>query len=124
MTQMTAKVFFVNAEAKNAVLVPVGALRPAGAAAGERRRGARTGDAAAAADPRTSLANGPAVVRVVKSDGTIENRDVRVGLVSRVSAQILSGLDAGEQIVVGQRTVTPAPAAKPATGNRPMMPRV
>ena len=124
MTQMTAQVFFVNAQAKNAVLVPVGALGPAAAAAGERRRGTRAGDAAAAGAPRTSLANGPAVVRVVKSDGTIENRDVRVGLVSRVSAQILSGLDAGEQIVVGQRTVTSAPAAKPATGNRPMMPRV
>ena len=33
MTQMTAQVFFVSAAAKNAVLVPVGALRPAGAPA-------------------------------------------------------------------------------------------
>jgi hypothetical protein len=45
-----------------------------------------------------------------------------VGLVSRVSAQILSGLDAGERIVVGERTAASAPTAKPATGNRPMMP--
>src|SRR4029077_544998 len=44
MTQMTAQVFFVTAEAKNAVLVPVGALRPASAATGERRRGGRDGD--------------------------------------------------------------------------------
>jgi membrane fusion protein, macrolide-specific efflux system len=126
MTQMTAQVFFVSAEAKNAVLVPVGALRPAGAPAGQGHRGDRAGDAAAAGDPRTSLANAGAVVSVVKPDGTLERRDVRVGLVSRVSAQILSGLDPGEQIVVGQRTAVPAPAAKPATGNsRPMMgPRV
>jgi len=49
---------------------------------------------------------------------------VQVGLVSRISAQILSGLEPGEKIVVGQNTAGPAPAAKPASGNRPMMPRV
>jgi macrolide-specific efflux system membrane fusion protein len=123
MTQMTAQVFFVSAQAKNAVLVPVGALRPAGAQPGQRRGGDRT-SATAAGDPRTSLANGPAGVRVVKADGSIENRDVRVGLASRVSAQIVSGVEPGERIVVGQRAATPAPAAKPATGNRPLMPRV
>ena len=122
MTQMTAQVFFVSAQAKNAVLVPVGALRAADVRAGQRRRGDRATDAAAV-DPRTSLANGPAVVRVVKADGTIENRDVRVGLASRVSAQIVSGLDPGERIVVGQRAAS-APAAKPVSGNRPLMPRV
>jgi membrane fusion protein, macrolide-specific efflux system len=123
MTQMTAQVFFVNAEAKNAVLVPVGALRAAGAQPGQRRRGDRATDTAAV-DPRTSLANSPAVVRVAKADGTIENRDVRVGIASRVSAQIVSGLEPGERIVVGQRAAAPAPGAKPATGNRPLMPRV
>jgi membrane fusion protein, macrolide-specific efflux system len=121
MTQMTAQVFFVSGEAKNAVLVPVGALRPAGAQAGTRRSGNRATDGVAV-DPRTGLANGPAVVRVVKSDGTIENRDVRVGMVSRVMAQIVSGLAPGERIVVGQRAAAPASAAKPATGNRPQMP--
>jgi macrolide-specific efflux system membrane fusion protein len=132
MTQMTAQVFFVTAEAKNVVLVPLSALRPAGAASGERRRGgrdggeprapAKAGDAGAAVDARTRLANGAAVVRVVKAAGEIEARDVRVGVVSRISAQILSGLEPGEQIVVGQRTAAPAPAARPAPGNRPVMP--
>ena len=105
MTQMTAQVFFVAAEAKDAVLVPVSALRPADAAAGQGRRGDRAGDAAAAGRPaHHAWPTAAAVVRVVKADGTIESRDVRVGLVSRVSAQILSGLEPGEQIVVGQRT--------------------
>ena len=103
MTQMTAQVFFVTTEAKNAVLVPVGALRPGG-------------------DARARPANAAAVVRVVKPGGAIEPRDVRVGVVSRVSAQILSGLEPGEQIVVGQRTSAPAPSAKAPTGNRPMLP--
>src|SRR5918996_1164129 len=43
MTQMTAQVFFVIAQAKDAVIVPVGALRPVGAGTGERRR-AKDGD--------------------------------------------------------------------------------
>jgi macrolide-specific efflux system membrane fusion protein len=121
MTQMTAQVFFVAGEAKGAVVVPVGALRPAGASGGPGRRGQRTGDAAAPDDPRSRFANSAAVVRVVSADGTVEPRDVRVGLVNRVSAQILSGVDVGERIAVGQRTAVPA-AAKPTTGNRPMMP--
>ena len=135
MTQMTAQVFFVTAEAKDTVLVPVSALRPAGAAAGDGRRAGRNGgepraqakggDAGAAVDARTRMANGPAVVSVVKPGGAVEARDVRVGVVSRVSAQILSGLEPGEQIVVGQRTAAPAFPAKPTTGNRPMLgPRV
>jgi macrolide-specific efflux system membrane fusion protein len=122
MTQMTAQVFFVSAQAKGAVLVPVSALRPAATPAGQRPRGNRTGDGAPAADPRTAQANASAVVRVVRADGTLESRDVRIGLVSRVSAQVLSGLEAGERVVVGQRTAAPAPAARPATGNRPVMP--
>jgi macrolide-specific efflux system membrane fusion protein len=121
MTQMTAQVFFVAAEAKNTLLVPVGALGPAGSASGQRR-GGRTADTSAVVDPRTSLANAAATVRVVKDDGSIERRDVRVGLVSRVSAQILSGLEVGERVVVGQRTTAPGASARPATGNRPMMP--
>src|SRR5262249_17624173 len=92
-----------------------------GTQAGPRRRGDRAVDAAAV-NPRTSLANGPAVVQVVKSDGTIESREVRVGLVSRVTAQIVSGLEPGDRIVVGQRAAAPASAAKPATGNRPQGP--
>ena len=120
MTQMTAQVFFVTAEAKEAVLVPVAALR-----GGERRSQAKTAEADAAVDARTRLANGPAVIRVVKPGGAIETRDVRVGVVSRVSAQILSGLEPGEQVVVGQRATAPASPARPAGNNRPTMgPRV
>ena len=136
MTQMTAQVFFVTAEARDAVLGPAGALRPAGSGSRDRgsaardgggaaapRAQARTGDAGASVDVRARFANRPAVVRVTKAGGEIEARDVRVGVVSRVSAQILSGLEPGEQIVVGQRTTAPAPAARPSTGStRPMMP--
>src|SRR5580765_6828005 len=79
-TRLTAQIFFVAAQAKNAVLVPVSALRPADAAAGQGRRGNRADSAATPGDPRTRLANAAATVRVVTTDGAIESRDVRVGL--------------------------------------------
>ncbi|HXJ78808.1 MAG TPA: efflux RND transporter periplasmic adaptor subunit [Candidatus Methylomirabilis sp.] len=124
MTQMTAQVFFVAAEAKNAVLAPVAALRPASAGAGGRHGGSDPA-AGAAVDPRAQLTNSTGVVQVVKPDGGIEPRTVHVGLVSRVSAQVVSGLELGESIVVGQRPAASAAPARPATGNRPMTgPRV
>jgi macrolide-specific efflux system membrane fusion protein len=139
MTQMTAQVFFVVAQAKDAVIVPVSALRSAGA--GERRRadtavksdsakspanqsGARTRVAGDGIDPRTRFASGRATVRVVKSDGTLEEREVRVGVMSRVSAQILSGVEPGEQVVAGQAAPAAAAKAKSNAGAPRMQPRI
>jgi macrolide-specific efflux system membrane fusion protein len=143
MTQMTAQVFFVVAQAKDAVLVPVSALRPVGAA-GSSQRPRAAADAKSAAsdtkeasakagnrqrptengvDPRTRFANGRAAVRVMKADGTIEQREVRVGVMSRVSAQILSGLEPGERVVTGQTQTAPVARAKSADAPR-MQPRI
>lgn len=135
MTQMTAQIFFVTAQAKDAVQVPVAALRPAGARApsgGPRRAagaeskgaGAKGGERKGAQSnvDRSRFAGGRAMVRVMNAEGTIEEREVRVGVVSRVSAQILSGLDPGEKVVTG--TVAPAAAAS-ANNNAPRMrPRI
>lgn len=146
MTQMTAQVFFVIAQAKDAVTVPVSALRGAGAGSGQRRAGkpagsgtqtaaagaqgaasrgarARSGEAGGS-DPRVRFANGRATVRVVKADGSIETREVKVGVVSRVSAQIVSGLEPGETVITGQ--AQPAPAARATRGNNTprMQPRI
>jgi macrolide-specific efflux system membrane fusion protein len=165
MTQMTAQVFFVTAQAKDAVLVPVSALRPVGAggAGGERRRnaeksgepksadsqgsadskagaeskgrsvrpegagkgGGRSRGADSGVDPRSRFAGGRAMVRVVKPDGTIEPREVKVGVMSRVSAQIVSGLEAGEVVITGQAQAAPAAKAKAKSGDAPrMQPRI
>ncbi len=157
MTQMTAQVFFVASSAKDAVLVPLTALRPvaaegrprgprvAGAAEGknategkgavrgsgtERSPGpgaARSGGAervtganagaqrAPGADARSQFANGRALVSVVDADGEVADREVKVGVMNRVSAQILSGLEPGEKVVIGTRT--PAAAARAQTGS-------
>ena len=107
MTQMTAQVFFVVSSAKDAVLVPLAALRPV-AVAGTARKG--RGGRASGLDPRSQYANGPALVGVVGANGKAADREVTVGVMNRVSAQILAGLEPGETIVIGIR----APAAAPA----------
>jgi macrolide-specific efflux system membrane fusion protein len=153
MTQMTAQVFFVASSAKDAVLVPLTALRPiaaevrtrpprapgaAAAEGGTAARGgtadrpagaARTGGAASGADTRSQFASGRALVSVVAANGTIAERDVKVGVMNRVSAQILSGLEPGEKVVIGTKTAAAparpqaasalAPTANRGGGNRP-----
>lgn len=76
MANMTAQVFVLLGEAKGVPVIPVAALSlaPTGAA-GEYR------------------------VRVLTKDGPVD-RTVRIGLASRTSAQVLSGLEVGEQVIV------------------------
>jgi macrolide-specific efflux system membrane fusion protein len=148
MTQMTAQVFFVTAQAKDAVQVPITALRPVGRSNGDAKGGkaaeGAAGKSAAAAkgtdgarargaggarggdtDPRTRYAGGRAMVRVVKPDGTLEDREVKVGVMSRVTAQIVSGLEAGEQVVTGSATPRTAAPSKGGNSNaQKMQPRI
>ncbi len=77
-TGMTAQVNIVMASAKNAITVPSAAIE---------RRG-REG----------------AFVKVVRSNGKIEERKVKVGVNTSVSAQILEGLGEGESVVVAEVT--------------------
>jgi macrolide-specific efflux system membrane fusion protein len=77
MTNMTAQVFFVLGSVKDALLVPVAALRPS-----QRDKGAFT-------------------VRVLEN-GAVKMKRVTVGLQDRNLAEIKSGLKEGEQVVVGQ----------------------
>jgi macrolide-specific efflux system membrane fusion protein len=144
MTQMTAQVFFVISSAKDAVLVPLTALRPVVTEGPPRRpgvSGSAEGKTAAAgkaaprssgaepaadtassgakrpsgADPRNQFANGRALVSVVDANGKVADREVKVGVMNRVSAQIVAGLDPGENVVIGTRT--PSSAAKAQTGS-------
>lgn len=106
MTQMSAQVFFVSAAAKDVLVVPVAALRQA--------QGSRGG---AAADPPRST------VRLLTADGTIEERAVTVGVMNRVSAEIRSGLEAGEQVIIGRRQPT-APGQRPQNQGPARTPRL
>ena len=125
LPEMTAQVFFITSAARDVLTAPLGALTfvdPAELAAqraaantnadGEGAapsavQGRPTGQRPAGArrPPRPS-AEGTATrsfatAQVLNSDGTTEERRVVVGVTSRVSAQIISGLEEGEQVIAG-----------------------
>ena len=111
MTQMTAQVFFVVAQAEDALLVPMAALaqgapRPpqtgahgstgsTGSAGRGQGSAPRSGAAAASAPPAKGT------VKVVGAQGTLEERSIELGVSNRVHAQVLSGLAEGERVVSG-----------------------
>lgn len=66
-------------------------LRPGGAGS------SGSGTADNARGSATSIAS----VQVQRNDGTLETREIIVGLTSRVSAEVISGLQAGELVVSG-----------------------
>jgi macrolide-specific efflux system membrane fusion protein len=104
MTQMTAQVFFVTAQAKNAVLVPLSALHSA-AQNGHRLR------------PWTAGSK-DAVVLVRNGDGTTRRQKVVVGVTNRVSAQIVSGLEPGQRVAAGRLTADAAAGSQQQQGGR------
>ena len=88
------------------------ARAPANAAAGvERGPGAQPG-----AVPRGSRGPRQAKVKVMKEDGTIEEREVTIGISNRVHAEVLSGLKEGERVVAGTREAEPPRRNTPQQG--------
>ncbi len=80
--EMTAQVFFVTASANDAVLAPRAALTPVEGSPGEF------------------------AVDVIGPAGKIETRHVRIGVATRFTAQILSGLRPGERVITGHMAGT------------------
>ena len=80
MTSMTAQVFFVLGEAKDVPIVPVAALRPS----------------------RDGVAGHYRVL--IRTDSGYRMKTVKIGLMNRISAEVLSGLDVGDVVVTGTET--------------------
>ena len=56
------------------------------------------------------------MVSVLDANGTVTEREVRIGVMNRISVQIVSGLEPGEKVVIGSKSTvasatTPAPAS-------------
>lgn len=75
--QMTAQVFIVLAQAKGVLLVPAAAI----------------GNAAEGSSTK---------VRVLKADGTVEQRIIRIGIKSEILAEVTEGLKEKERVVIGE----------------------
>jgi HlyD family secretion protein len=91
---MNVEVEIVSGEASNVLLVPVTALRDAG--------------------------DGQYAVFVVGTDGELQLRPVEVGLKDYVNAEIVSGLQRGEVVSVGQATTSSSSSSE--TGTPQMQP--
>ncbi|WP_027329246.1 efflux RND transporter periplasmic adaptor subunit [Marinimicrobium agarilyticum] len=85
LPQMTAQVFFVSGRADDALIVPVSVL---------------SYDKGARASNDDSEAGRPARVSVVPAGTEPDVRQVRVGVTDRVHAEILSGLEEGETVLM------------------------
>jgi macrolide-specific efflux system membrane fusion protein len=93
-TSMTAQVYIVLASARQVLTVPSAALTPAG--------------------------QGRYTVRILTDPKKKpEVRAVTVGINNNVSAQILSGLKAGEKVIVGEGAAKEAPAKPPGAPGGP-----
>ena len=73
--QMTAQVFIVLAQAKDVLLIPVAAIGNAGEGAQIK-------------------------VQVLKADGSVESRPIKIGIKSEISAEVTDGLKEKEQVVI------------------------
>jgi len=96
-TSMTAQVSIVLGRAQQALTIPRAALG-------------------------RQLGGGRYEVRVLDKDGNPQRREIRVGLLSETSAQVLDGLAAAERLVVGDAaaqpgTPTQTQSGAPAAGN-------
>lgn len=89
MTQMSAQVFFVAEAARGVVTVPVSALRPVEPRKGQYR------------------------LTVVDGRNRHSEREVKVGVTNRVSAEIVSGLQAGERVLLQELAAAGGEARKP-----------
>jgi macrolide-specific efflux system membrane fusion protein len=117
LSEMTAQVYFITSAAQDVLTVPMGALTftaPAGPPAAARVAPAAAGGAPlppagrargnrAGGPGRPGAAGGPrsATVKVVADDGTQRDQEVTVGVTSRVSAEILTGLKEGDKVIAG-----------------------
>jgi macrolide-specific efflux system membrane fusion protein len=78
--QMTAQVFIVLSQAKGVLLIPAAAIGNAGEGTEVK-------------------------VRVLKTDGTVEQRTIKIGIKSEITAQVTDGLKEKELVVIGQNMV-------------------
>ena len=130
---MTAQVYIVLNEAKNALTVPAAALQ--GSNRPQGKRGERSADKAKeqkpadtdqakterpkrlelSAEEKSLIEQGKAsmsMVRVVQADGTAKPQPVLIGLNNRVTAQVIKGLKQGDKVVIADASDTSNDSAK------------
>lgn len=104
---MTAQVYIVVNQAKNALLIPSAALQPV-----SKSKKSDVSDTLTKANSDSSATT--AMVRVLNAGGEVVEQTVNVGINNRVNAEILSGLKEGDEVILSEEG-----PAKSQKGGRP-----
>lgn len=102
-----------------------GSAKPDAAAPAGRKDASAAPDANVSGMPRNSAssraARGPrqAKVKVMAEDGSIEERDITIGISNRVHAEVLSGLKEGDRVIAGVREPERPTTPRQTTGVGP-----
>lgn len=113
LPQMSAQVFFVRAAADNVLTVPVSALRQVSRA--ERVQGAPSRQADGVDQSEQASRGRPYEVQVLDAQDRPQNRMVRIGVRTRVLAEVIDGLEEGDRVVTGNLR-TSAQSSQPQGG--------
>ena len=59
------------------------------------------------------------MVSVLDAKGAVTEREVKIGVMNRISVQIVSGLEPGEKVVIGRKSIedSAAKVASPASSS-------
>lgn len=143
---MTAQVYIILAEAKNVLTVPSASLQTSNRPQrGNKQTNSKSSDATKPASPpqtqegknaqstddrperleltadeKALIEQGKAnisIARVLQADGTAKRKQVLVGLNNRVTAQVLRGLNEGDQVVIADGSDTSNDSAKRSNKN-------
>jgi len=115
---MTAQVYIVINQAKDALLIPSAALQPAGKTGKSKNsKNVSTKNTVTNvdSDSTATMAN----VRVLKADGTVVEQAVKVGINNRVNAEILSGLKKGDEVILSEEGPDSGSKGSGGRGGRP-----
>ena len=115
---MTAQVYIIINQAKDALLIPSAALQPAsktGKSKNSKNLTTKNTTANADSDSTATMAN----VRVLKADGTVVEQAVTVGINNRVNAEILSGLKQGDEVILSEEGPDSGSKGSGGRGGRP-----
>ena len=115
---MTAQVYIVINQAKDALLIPSAALQPAGKTGKSKNsKNVSTKNTVTNvdSDSTATMAN----VRVLKADGTVVEQAVTVGINNRVNAEILSGLKKGDEVILSEEGPDSGSKGGGGRGGRP-----
>lgn len=137
---MTAQVYIVLNDAKNVLTIPAAAIQSS-SQQGKRGKRASTGSVSAvvSGNTQTQAAHSqrpaqintqqgerqrkgkPATVKVLDKDGNAVEKQIRVGLNNRITAEVISGLNVGDEVIIADGSDSSNNGAKRSSSGRSPM---